>query len=390
MSSIKKLYILLLVAALCLQVACDDGETTPAADGGTNNPTGGSVAMGGADDPSGGTDPNGDTGGTVAGGADDGGTVAGGADDGGAVAGGADDGGAVAGGADDGGTEIVGPGNTDPVTCEGDYCPSARLSSIILPATIAEATMGNCNVQGSNNGSGLGQLLTSLAAFIGEINPTEFVEPDENGEISLILLNHLSGWENGQTGNDAGELISNFYTGEQNDDDSFSIATSSLDANGDAQISFEGTTVTDGLLRAGPSDFVLDLPVVEGLPIRLVLNQSDIIGKVSVDENGFNLKEGTLAGYLTQDSIDELIGAIVDACTGTPPEAVAELCSGLDSIGGPEAAAGILQSVLTYDSTVSADGSVASCPAGTPACNAISVCILLEMDSASVTGIAAE
>jgi hypothetical protein len=321
--------------------------------------------------PAGGTD----DGGTPAGGTDDGGVAAGGTDDGGVAAGGFNDGGFNDGGSNDGGSEIVGPGDTDPLACGGDYCPSARLSNIIFPATTAEAAMRNCNVQGSNNGSGLGQLLTSLASFIGEINPTEYVQPDENGEISLILLSHLSGWEIGQTGNSAGELNAQTFNGHLNDDNSFDLHENTIH-------SFSGTTIRDGLLITPTlTEFSW---YVSG--VSVTLNQVQVTGNVTVDEIGFSLNNGTLGGYLTQDSIDDLIDAFVEICSGTPPESVTELCSGLDSIGGPEAAAGILQSILTYDSTVDTDGSVTSCPAGTPACNAISVCLAISMESANISG----
>jgi hypothetical protein len=131
--------------------------------------------------------------------------------------------------------------------------------------TPEDASARGCNLQGLKNGSSLGSLLSAIP---GDINPNEFVQPDEDGEISLILLSVLAGWEAGKTGNDAGELDAQIFTGNA-DGESYVVSASSLNEDGSPKINFPGSTVQDGVLATPPGDFLVDIPIVEGLPLRL-------------------------------------------------------------------------------------------------------------------------
>jgi hypothetical protein len=334
----------------------------------------GEMTGGDAGEMTGGTDPAGTVAGEMTGGTDPAGTVAG----------------EMTGGTDvPAGTEMpdrVGPGNTDPVSCDGEYCPSARLSALSLPDSPDSAYAGGCRLASDKNGTALGGLL-ALAG--GNVDTNSFVQPDADGNIQLVLLNHLAGWANGATGNDAGTIKSNFYTGAQ-DGDEFLIDPVSLDATGAPIIAFNETTVVDGLYMTSPSDFIVDIPLVEGLPLQLRLSQTEVSGFVSVDATGFNMTEGVLGGYLTREAILELLNGISQVCGGANPPS---LCDTVGSVltGNPEADLGLLLSILGgFDSAVDANGGVSACDAASPDCNAVSVCILLEMSSASILGIANE
>ena len=269
------------------------------------------------------------------------------------------------------------------MSCDGDYCPSARLSALQLPQSPDEAYAGGCRLASDKNGTALGALL-SLAG--GDVDTNSFVQPDGDGNIQLVLLNHLAGWAAGATGNDAGPLKSNFYTGVQVDD-GFLIDPVSLDENGAPIIAFNETVVDDGLYLTPPADFIVDIPLLEGLPIQLRLSQTEVSGFVSVDGTGFNMTEGVLGGYLTEEAIIELIDGIGAACNmpGAP-----DFCSSVGAVltGDTQTDLSLLLGILGgYDSAVGADGGVSACAGDSPDCNAVSVCILLEMSSASVLGI---
>ena len=60
----------------------------------------------------------------------------------------------------------------------------------------------------------------------------------------------------GATGNDAGSLTANFYTGEQVSETEFLIDPVSL-VNDEPLIYFEDTTITDGLYMTSPADLSL-------------------------------------------------------------------------------------------------------------------------------------
>jgi hypothetical protein len=253
----------------------------------------------------------------------------------------------------------------------------------VLPQTSDDAYAGGCRLASSKNGTALGGLLT----LAGDVDTNEFVRPDADGNIQLVLLNHLAGWAEGMSGNNAGTLSANFYTGNQ-EEGGFSIDPVSFDENGDPIIYFDGTEVIDGLYQTPPADFIVDLPVAS-LPLQLRLSQTEVSGFVTTDETGFNMTEGVLGGYLTRDAIIELIEGINAVCASdTPPD----LCSTVSSFlsGNAETDLGLLVPILGgFDSSVNG-ANVSACSGDSPDCNAISVCILIEMESAKITGIAAE
>ena len=376
MKKLHIMYSLLLIVAMTFTVACDDSADEVVSE------TGGEVAAGEAT-----------AGEVTAGEATAGEVAAGEATAGEATAGEATAGEVTAGEATAGevtagetAEERVGPGDTDPTACAGDYCPSARLSALSLPGSPEEATASGCRLASAKNGTALGGLL-ALAG--GAVDTNSFVQPDENGEIQLVLLNHLAGWAEGVSGNDAGALTANFYTGVQEAENDFAIDPVSFDESGSPIIFFENTTVTDGLYHTPASNFIVDLPI-EGLPLQLILSQTEVSGFVTTDDTGFNMTEGVLGGYLTKDSIFSLIEGINAACSGDEPPS---LCDTVSTVltGDPEADLQTLLLVLGgFDSAVAADGTTSACSGDSPDCNAVSVCILLEMSSAKVTGIAAE
>ena len=375
MKKLHTMYSLLLVVAMTFAVACDDS-----ADEVISEP-GGEIAGG---ETTGGETTGGETtGGETTGGETTGGETTGGETTGGETTGGEVTAGEVAAGETM--EERVGPGDTDPVACPGEYCPSARLSGLSLPGSPEEATASGCRLASAKNGTALGGLL-ALAG--GAVDTNSFVQPDDNGEIQLVLLNHLEGWADGTSGNDAGALTSNFFTGAQDGSD-FAIDPVSFDESGAPIIFFENTTVTDGLYLTPASNFIVDLPI-EGLPLQLVLSQTEVSGFVTTDDVGFNMTEGVLGGYLTKDAIFSLIEGINQACAGDDRPS---LCDTVSSVltGDPEADLQTLLLVLGgFDSAVAADGTTSACAGDSPDCNAVSVCILLEMSSAKITGVAAE
>ena len=371
-------YSVLLSAALMIQIGCGEEET---AINETSTP-GGSVSGGVMTmDPAGGT-----TGGSMdtTGGSMD---PMGGSMDpmGGTPAGGEMTGGAAPEGGQMVAEERVGPGDTDALSCMGEYCPSARLNGLEIPGDATDATARGCRLAGTSNGSSLGGLL----AIAGDVDTNSFVNPDENGDIQLVLLNSLAGWMEGSTGNDAGELTANFYTGDAADDGTFTISQSSFDESGEPLINFPGTVVTDGLIKTPQSDFSVSLPLLDGVPLSLNLSQTQISGFVTLDEVGFNLSEGVLEGYLTKDALLGLVAGIYEACNapGAP-----DLCATVGGFlsGNAEMDLGLLLSFIPggYDTAVSPEGDASACTAANAAdCNAISVCILVEMESANISGL---
>ena len=151
--------------------------------------------------------------------------------------------------------------------------------------------------QGSNNGIGL----SGLISILRELNI--LTQPDENGDISLLLLAHLEGWEAGATAEASGAMQMNLYNGDPVDGgytidlDSFA---DSDPANG-ARLSFESTVAGCGLTTA-ESNFALTFPVA-GINIAVNLSNTKMSGTVSPAADGFSMSAGRIEGYLTVDSI---------------------------------------------------------------------------------------
>jgi hypothetical protein len=95
------------------------------------------------------------------------------------------------------------------------------------------------------------------------------------------------------------------------------------------------------------------------------------------------MTEGVLGGYLTDDAIKELLRGINTVCASdTPPD----LCGTVSGVltGDPEADLGLLLTILGgFDSAVNGSD-VSACAPDSPDCNAVSVCILLGMESAKI------
>ena len=264
-------------------------------------------------------------------------------------------------------TDRVGPGDTNPVTCSGTYCPSARMSALSLPQTPDEATAAGCRLASVKNGTAFG----GLFALAGDIDTNSFVQPDEDGNIQLILLNQLENWPINTTGNEAGALTSNFYNGVQEGENDFSIDPDSM-TDGDAILYFENTRINDGLYTTPPSDFIIDYPCSD-LSLQLRLVQTEISGFVSVDTLGFNMTEGVIGGYLTRDGLIDILEEITFACSA---DNAPEICDTIGSIltGDPESDLQTFQLILGgFDSAIASDGSVSACAGDSPDCNAFSV-----------------
>ena len=275
----------------------------------------------------------------------------------------------------------MGSGDTMPLTCMGDYCPSARMSFMELPDSIETALLGGCQLQGISHGSSLNNLFD----LIGNGSINDFVQPDDEGNISLIILNHLVGWEFEETGNEAADLTSQFYTGRLIEDESFVIEPSSLDSSGTPYISFPNTTMINTLYQTPRDDFMLTIPLA-GIPFELRLSYTDISGFISVDEVGFQMREGVINGYLTEETILSLVSDISQVCNLAGAPAICDFLSGFLS-GIPETDAALLIGLLGgYDTLVSEEDDLSPC-AGTPECNALSVCLFVEMNSVTITGI---
>ncbi len=277
-------------------------------------------------------------------------------------------------------------GDTDPLpeTAAGEWAPAARITSLNIPSTVEQATTAGCGTVGAMNGTGLSGLTMLLGSGLDEL-----VVPDENGDIQLLLLAHITGWEAGQTASQAGDITLNMYNGTPSEGgftvnpDSFVDPT---DPTSGALISFD-STLAGCAVATEPDNFSLTLPIA-GLDIAINLSQTQVTGDLAVAENGMNMSNGRITGYLTIDSIIELVEGIQALCMS---EDAPSFCAQAGAVLSGDPAMLTDQVILPIlkgeDSLVTEDGVEGDCGED---CNAVSVCILIEAESVALTGITEE
>lgn len=98
-------------------------------------------------------------------------------------------------------------------------------------------------------------------------------------------------------------------------------------------IAFEKASIKDGALAAGPSTFVLSIPI-QGAPLEFKLINATIKAKIEKGgADGVVAKDGVLAGVLTKQQIDEALSIAQAECDKYPPDKKPDWCSYLKMAG---------------------------------------------------------
>ncbi len=87
----------------------------------------------------------------------------------------------------------------------------------------------------------------------------------------------------------------------------YALSQNSVDENGDPIILLPGANVVEGAMQAGPGDFNLDLPFLEGVRINLRVRDTQLTGDMSVDAAGLTILDGWLTGIITDEDFQALI-----------------------------------------------------------------------------------
>jgi len=409
----------LLVAALATAALVACGEDSTGADGDKSDAGAGSGGEASGGTPVGGTP----VGGTPVGGTPVGGTPVGGTPEGGSTGGntGGSTGGNTGGalppppeGCMEGDAVCAGPPNQTPCDAEpctwtapGAFGPAARVNWINIPASPECAVEAGCRLYGASKGTALAGLLPLLnpdappadPASCGDSGLATFVQPDETGDIQLKLLSRLVGADDGEAFGATGEIDLQLYTGEAGAaDGEWLIDPVSFGPDGTTPlIHFLGATIgSNGALHTPSSRFALTLPI-QGLPISLALESSQVAGYVGIgaDGVGFKFTDGLIGGYLTRDSIVALLSGLQAACVS--PDAPS-FCSTLNSILPPgsctpedcQTGIDLISSFLGgFDSKVDDAGTAGECNPQAGDCNSIGVCLQVEMEGVNITGVGA-
>lgn len=263
----------------------------------------------------------------------------------------------------------------------GHLGATTRITSLVMPSSISAATAMGCPlVAGHNGGQGLAALMRMMNLEVGSL-----VQPDATGVIPSIILGHLVGWDVGQTGNETLNLDLRMYMGTPLGSNRFGIDPTSMNANGDTRVEFEATVGCQTLETAtGRIEFAVP---VESAAVPLTLEASQVSGKLSVNQAGFDVTDGLIVGYVPVAAIVSIVQDIQTACSGPQaPTGCAD--AGILLNGDAESITHSLVLPFLYglDARLSADQRSASACEGDD-CNAMSVCLGFTANSVQVEGL---
>ena len=272
--------------------------------------------------------------------------------------------------------ERSGRGEVGPLDCAGDLCPAARITYLEFPRLPEESAARGCRLLGENNGTGIGSV---LAIAGGSVNLNSYLQPNEEGEIEFLLINHIT-WPSGLTGAEAGPLRATLYNGV-GDAQSLSIVR----GNPTVKPYSERLSVERGLYYSPPSEVTMRLPIKDlTAPVRL--SHAELSAYLTLDSVGFNLTEGILAGYLTQDAILGIIESLKADCQSDPN---ISNCRNLSSVLSGDLDNNLeflVQLMGGYDALIDDQGVLHTCE-DAPQCNAVGVCLFFEMESVQIVGV---
>jgi hypothetical protein len=93
----------------------------------------------------------------------------------------------------------------------------------------------------------------------------------------------------------------------------------SFESNGDPIIAFTNGTIENGVLRAGPSLFSVNIPTGLGdLELELTITGAQIEAQISADGDSVRLEGGRLGGVLSANTMDNVRGLTVEEINLTP------------------------------------------------------------------------
>jgi hypothetical protein len=144
-------------------------------------------------------------------------------------------------------------------------------------------------------------------------------------------------------------------------------------------IYFEGASIADGKLAAGPSEFRLSIPISEGLVIDATLIQAKVKASITAGAtaDGFAATEGVLSGVLTKEQLVTAIAKLQASCDAAPANAKPDFCSYL------KVATSAMN--LLFDLHQVGDGTFVAKTKDLPG-DAASVCLSYTLSTAKVVG----
>ncbi len=275
-----------------------------------------------------------------------------------------------------------------PLSPQNDFGPAGRVVTMIMPETAREARSSGCIVHGAKVGTGL----NSLIQLAGGLE--QFLKPGPDGQIPLLLMAQMKGWEAGQGSGALESVDLRFYEGRVGAQGELLVKRSSFvdgDPEGALRMDYPATAVDGGWLETPEGEFFVTVPFL-GFLVNLHLIHTLITGQVFADGPGAGMVSGVLTGYIDEDGVIGLLRDIQSGCSGEDAPAICGAISNVFPLDKPpeESVDTVVSFVGGYDVRLEEGFPYPCQPEGEPACNALGMCILMELAGVEVGGLEAE
>jgi hypothetical protein len=273
------------------------------------------------------------------------------------------------------------------LSTQGEWGPMARVNDLYVPDYPEQSRSKGCLLFGENVGTGLANLLLLAGGF------EPYLKPNSSGEIGYVLMTEADGWEEGVSLPELNSVTMNLLYGLHGGDELFHIDPFSFESeNPDGALvsSFEESDVENGWFKTTPTQIKFQLPVLADFMVVAQLDWTVMTGQLRVDGPGHGVDNGTLAGYLSRESLTDIGHQIHSTCYSDNPVSVCDLLSGyLTPEMDDEALLNLLLGFTTGFDVLIVDGIPGDCVEESE-CNAMGVCLVFEAEGMVVAGISGE
>jgi len=262
---------------------------------------------------------------------------------------------------------------TRALTPEGVLAPMGRVVEMAIPEDPPAARRAGCVVHGRQVGTGPYNLnLVAGGDVFGQLTP------QGDGHIPVVMLLRAAGWPAGLAGEALETVDIEFFGGRHTEDRAFVVSADQFvdgDPQNPALIHFDEVPLRGGWFVTEPNAFNLPLVVLDGPVIPVPLMGTQLRGRLAADGPGLRIDHGILTGYVTYDSLAQLITHVRILCERGEAIGVCALLG--DQLGRPdEELVALIVSILgNYDARVEGDYGFPCEPEGEGVCDAVGLCV---------------
>jgi hypothetical protein len=273
-----------------------------------------------------------------------------------------------------------------PLAPQNQWGPSARVTRIEIPASPDDARQEGCYLVGSKAGTGL----NSVVNLAGGLD--QFLAPNAEGLIQVLLYGRVAGWLESARVEELNLVEFQMLYGEPDPSDGWYIARHTF-VDGDPDLGprliYPNSVVDDGWLEGSPGMLDIHFSVID-LPVSLSFSLVQFHGRLFVDGPGFGMRQGVLTAYMTEAAGVSLIRTIQEACNAENPPGICGAARDLIGTGeeSDEEVLEVAKNFVGGFDTYIEDGAPSECdPEAGHECNALSVCMIVDMEGIEIAGV---